>query len=157
MGRRRPAPVDDGTARPRLGAKAAGVAIIAAVVWFYLSPRRATNSALDACGPECDLQARATWADLNATARAELFIAGAAAGLLAQTLTYPLHVVRRRMQVGGGRGAVLPALWAIYASEGVVNGLFKGLTLTILKGPLQAAIGFTVNDYCRQALRRRGV
>ena len=39
------------------------------------------------------------------------------------------------------------------ATEGIVNGLFKGLTLTILKGPLQAAIGFTVNDRMKAALR----
>jgi len=88
-------------------------------------------------------------------------LAGGAAGLIAQSATYPLHVVRRRMQVDpGGSGkfkSTLAGLRWIYATEGIVNGLFKGLTLTILKGPLQAAIGFTVNDYCRQALRRRGV
>lgn len=32
------------------------------------------------------------------------FVAGGFAGLVAQTLTQPLHVVRRRMQVEVGRG-----------------------------------------------------
>ncbi len=36
------------------------------------------------------------------------FVAGGFAGLVAQTLTQPLHVVRRRMQVEVGRGR--PAL-----------------------------------------------
>ena len=79
-------------------------------------------------------------------------VAGAVAGLCAQTFTYPLHVVRRRMQVGAGGRAVLPALWAIYSSEGVVNGLFKGLTLQMFKGPVQSAVGFTANDYAKRLL-----
>ena len=37
-------------------------------------------------------------------------------------------------------------LVTIYRQEGVVNGLFKGVSLTWVKGPLAAAIGFTAND-----------
>ena len=74
--------------------------------------------------------------------------AGAAAGLIAQTVTYPLHIVRRRMQVHGRcqYPSVLQGLRKIYAKEGVYNGLFKGVTLTWVKGPLAAAVGFTAND-----------
>lgn len=93
--------------------------------------------------------------------------AGAAAGLFAQGCTYPLHIVRRRMQVhgvGGGRGAagaagavaaydgIVHGLRTIYANEGLLNGLFKGFTLTLLKGPLQSAIGFAVNDHLKGTL-----
>jgi solute carrier family 25 protein 42 len=65
------------------------------------------------------------------------------AGLVAQTATYPLHVVRRRMQVQGrdavgryeGEGFVGlgAAMRRIYLEEGVRNGLFKGVSVTWLK------------------------
>ena len=76
---------------------------------------------------------------------------GGVAGLTAQTLTYPLHVVRRRMQVqlphdpDRYRG-ILDGLRRIYIEEGFRAGLFKGLTLTWLKGPFSLAIAFTLND-----------
>jgi len=87
--------------------------------------------------------------------------AGAIAGMVAQVCTYPLNVVRRRMQVGGvlneanGEGvSVWRALVAIYRREGVSNGLFKGLRLSLCVVPLQTAVGFTVNDLVRQYLRQ---
>jgi solute carrier family 25, member 42 len=80
-------------------------------------------------------------------------LAGGFAGVLAQTMTYPLHIVRRRMQVhisAGGTEPLYSGMWAglrtIYTTEGVKNGLFKGVTLTWAKGPVAAAIGFTSND-----------
>lgn len=80
--------------------------------------------------------------------------AGAAAGFVAQTATYPLHVVRRRMQVHGAGiyAGVFEGLRDIHAKEGVVNGLFKGVGLTWLKGPIAAAIGFTANDVFKLAV-----
>jgi len=89
---------------------------------------------------------------------AQRLFAGGAAGAMAQTITYPLTVVRRRMQVGGGLGVgveyqgVGHALRSIYRIEGIANGLFKGLSLALLKGPLQSAIGFAVNDYAKKVL-----
>ena len=70
---------------------------------------------------------------------------GAVSGMFAQTSTYPLHVVRRRMQVrpnqqSGGYRSTWHGLRKIYFREGVVGGLYKGLTLTMLKGPLQSAV-----------------
>ena len=76
-------------------------------------------------------------------------LAGGASGFLAQTATYPLHVVRRRMQVYGGEaypGGLLAGLRTIYETEGIRKGLFKGVGLTWIKGPVAAAVGFTAND-----------
>lgn len=74
--------------------------------------------------------------------------AGGVSGFIAQTVTYPLHIVRRRMQVRGSGAypSVSAGLAQIYRTEGVWNGLFKGVGLTWVKGPLAAAIGFTAND-----------
>jgi len=83
-------------------------------------------------------------------------LAGGTAGLVAQTSTYPLHVVRRRMQAGKSEyRSTWHGLRSIYHTEGVVRGLYKGLTLTFIKGPLQSAIGFTTNDWVKGALRAR--
>ena len=76
-------------------------------------------------------------------------LAGGASGFLAQTATYPLHVVRRRMQVYGADkypGGLLAGLRTIYEQEGIRKGLFKGVGLTWIKGPVAAAVGFTAND-----------
>jgi solute carrier family 25 protein 42 len=80
--------------------------------------------------------------------------AGAVAGLIAQTATYPLHIVRRRMQVHGAGAypSVVEGLKEIYVREGVANGLFKGVGLTWVKGPVAAAIGFTANDVLKLAV-----
>lgn len=85
---------------------------------------------------------------------AQKLVAGGVAGAFAQTATYPLHVVRRRMQVRpGAYGSIRGALSTIYTVEGVAGGLYKGLSLTLLKGPIQSALGFTVNDQAKKKLR----
>ena len=91
---------------------------------------------------------------------------GAISGLFAQTLTYPLEVTRRRMQTMGikdGAGAVgslglghaalhQPAqptmMWTIrdVLQEQGVRGLFKGVTLNWMKGPVAFSISFTTFD-----------
>ena len=102
---------------------------------------------------------------------------GGIAGLVAQTSTYPLHVVRRRMQVGVtsmlnsnmltaakgtgevptakavvvksfGEMGVMEALTEVASREGI-RGLFKGVMLTWIKGPVAVALSFTLNDSLR--------
>ena len=93
---------------------------------------------------------------------------GGIAGLLGQTATYPLDVVRRRMQVEGLKlrepaGAVshfpeerLPkstpaALMAIARREGW-RVLYSGLSINYMKVVPSTAIGFTLYDYLKSGL-----
>ena len=65
-------------------------------------------------------------------------VAGGLAGLFAQTSTYPLHVVRRRMQAGrAGYTSTWQGLQQIYAMEGVVGGL---CTCARIAAPLSHAV-----------------
>jgi solute carrier family 25 protein 16 len=64
-------------------------------------------------------------------------VAGGVAGLLAQTSSYPLEVVRRRMQVGGAVGnREMKGFWqtvrTIYSSGGV-RGFYVGLSIGYVK------------------------
>ncbi|XP_063693967.1 mitochondrial coenzyme A transporter SLC25A42-like isoform X2 [Bolinopsis microptera] len=79
---------------------------------------------------------------------------GGFAGLCGQSISYPLDVTRRRMQTGGIKGDHLErystmrgTLSHIYQNEGIKRGLYKGLSLNFLKGPLASSISFTVFDY----------
>lgn len=90
----------------------------------------------------------------------ERLAAGAVAGLLGQTASYPLDIVRRRMQtaVQLGKGNKYCSVWGtlttVYRQEGVYRGLYKGLSMNLIKGPLAVSIAYTVNDYVRIALQR---
>lgn len=81
-------------------------------------------------------------------------IAGGFSGLVAQSFTYPLDIVRRRMQVHPGRYRGLThALREIYKHEGIRNGLYKGLAMNWIKGPIAVASSFTVNDIVKSRIR----
>ena len=83
----------------------------------------------------------------RATPVADLGI-GALAGALAQTVSYPFEVVRRRMQVGGltqpGRwlrwGETVRGIWA----RGGPQGFFVGLSIGYLKIVPMNAVSFAV-------------
>ena len=77
---------------------------------------------------------------------------GGMAGLMAQSITYPLDVVRRRVQVLGQTGlSTRQALLEIARKEGI-RGLYKGLTVNWVKGPLSVAVSFAVNDYIKSQI-----
>lgn len=85
---------------------------------------------------------------------------GAVAGLLGQSTSYPLDIVRRRMQTSGVTGmshiytSIGATLVYIYRTEGVWRGLFKGLSMNWIKGPIAVGISFTTFEFCQRHLRQ---
>nr|XP_019936163.1 PREDICTED: mitochondrial coenzyme A transporter SLC25A42-like [Paralichthys olivaceus] len=81
---------------------------------------------------------------------------GACAGLIGQSASYPLDVVRRRMQTAGVTGSsystILGTMRAIITQEGVIHGLYKGLSMNWLKGPIAVGISFTTFDITHSLL-----
>lgn len=81
---------------------------------------------------------------------------GAISGALAQTVSYPFEVVRRRMQVGG---LTRPDRWltwretvrTIYATHGW-RGFFVGLSIGYIKIVPMTAVSFTVWQWGKRAL-----
>lgn len=89
-----------------------------------------------------------------------LLMFGAIAGVTGQTSSYPLDIVRRRMQTMGlkqnGSDHYL-TIWSflkkIYREEGIKNGYFKGLSMNWIKGPIAVGISFSTYDHVKELLR----
>lgn len=81
---------------------------------------------------------------------------GACAGLIGQSASYPLDVVRRRMQTAGVIGSsyttILGTMREIVKQEGVRCGLYKGLSMNWVKGPIAVGISFTTFDVTHNLL-----
>ncbi|EGG21147.1 mitochondrial substrate carrier family protein [Cavenderia fasciculata] len=95
------------------------------------------------------------------TATYKLF-AGGAAGGVAQTVSYPLDVVRRRMQTHGyGDGKVeidlkrgsLMSVYRIFRNEGIMS-LYRGLSINYIKVIPTSAIAFYTYEFCTQLFNR---
>ncbi|KAG0291827.1 hypothetical protein BGZ97_005776 [Linnemannia gamsii] len=81
---------------------------------------------------------------------------GGIAGAVSQTVSYPLEVVRRKMQVAGALDPkVFVGMWEtakrLYIAKGV-RGFFVGLTIGYLKVTPLVAISFTVYERMKTAL-----
>lgn len=84
------------------------------------------------------------------------FLCGYIAGLVAESVVYPLDTVRRRQQALGAshaisRMGVIMAMMRIAQSEGTF-GLFKGISLNLIKNPAATAVSFAVNDAVKDVL-----
>uniref|UniRef100_A0A8C1XI37 Solute carrier family 25 member 42 n=1 Tax=Cyprinus carpio TaxID=7962 RepID=A0A8C1XI37_CYPCA len=83
---------------------------------------------------------------------------GACAGLIGQSASYPLDVVRRRMQTAGVTGhtygSISGTMRDIVREEGVIRGLYKGLSMNWVKGPIAVGISFMTFDLMQILLRK---
>lgn len=117
-------------------------------------------------------------------------IYGGISGFMGQASTYPLDIVRRRMQTEGyapmhahlepaaaatatpppppgafhrallrlrwKEGGAVDTLTRVYGTEGIRGGLFKGLSLNAVKGPIAVGVSFTTYDLLKKAFGLEG-
>ncbi|GCC35231.1 mitochondrial coenzyme A transporter SLC25A42 [Chiloscyllium punctatum] len=88
----------------------------------------------------------------------ERLLFGACAGLIGQSASYPLDVVRRRMQTAGVQcrkyTSILETMRQIIVEEGGIGGLYKGLSMNWIKGPIAVGTSFTTFDLMQILLRK---
>ena len=75
---------------------------------------------------------------------------GALAGLIGQTTSYPLDVVRRRMQTEGVVNnvkyqSIVGTMSYVFRTEGI-RGMYKGVSMNWIKGPISVTVSFNVYD-----------
>lgn len=87
----------------------------------------------------------------------ERMIFGAVAGMLGQSASYPLDIVRRRMQTatitGSAYNTIRSTINTVVKDEGFIRGLYKGLSLNWIKGPIAVGISFTTFDITQNFLQ----
>ncbi|XP_020282483.1 mitochondrial coenzyme A transporter SLC25A42 [Pseudomyrmex gracilis] len=84
-------------------------------------------------------------------------ICGGIAGMVGQTSSYPLDIVRRRMQTSAVKGqhyhTITSTVKKIYTEEGIM-AFYKGLSMNWVKGPIAVGISFATHDAIRDTLRK---
>ncbi|XP_071438911.1 solute carrier family 25 member 16-like [Hetaerina americana] len=87
-------------------------------------------------------------------------LCGGLAGAVAQSVSYPLDVTRRRMQLAlmpkteaqrFGTG-MLQTLMLIYKEDGVVKGLYRGMSINYLRAIPMTAVSFSTYEIMGQLL-----
>lgn len=71
---------------------------------------------------------------------------GALAGLLGQSASYPLDVVRRRMQTSPTKLRMTETALKVMSDPNPIRSMYKGLSLNWVKGPISVGISFTTFD-----------
>lgn len=88
----------------------------------------------------------------------ERLVFGACAGLIGQSASYPLDVVRRRMQTAGVKshmyGGIVETMKHIVKEGGLIGGLYKGLSMNWIKGPIAVGTSFTTFDLMQILLHK---
>lgn len=87
----------------------------------------------------------------------ERMLFGACSGLIGQSASYPFDIVRRRMQTGSNLpsySGIFQIMSAVVREEGIIGGLYKGLSMNWIKGPIAVSISFTTFDTLLRFLRR---
>lgn len=90
----------------------------------------------------------------------ERWYCGAVAGICGQCSSYPLDIVRRRMQTAGVTGhskdytTIYKTAKTVYLEEGLKGGLYKGLSMNWIKGPISAGISFMTFETVKLWLRK---
>uniref|UniRef100_A0A336LU13 CSON004736 protein n=1 Tax=Culicoides sonorensis TaxID=179676 RepID=A0A336LU13_CULSO len=87
-------------------------------------------------------------------------LCGGLAGAVAQSFSYPLDVTRRRMQLAMmnpetakfGMG-MFQTLSLIYKENGVVRGLYRGMSINYLRAIPMVAVSFSTYELLKQALK----
>lgn len=87
-------------------------------------------------------------------------LCGGFAGAVAQSISYPLDVTRRRMQLAMmnpetakfGRMGMISTLKIIYNENGVVKGLYRGMSINYLRAIPMVAVSFSTYELLKQAL-----
>lgn len=85
-------------------------------------------------------------------------LCGGVAGAIAQTISYPLDVARRRMQLGSVLQdsekctTIKRTLTYVYNTYGIKRGLYRGLSLNYIRCVPSQAIAFTTYEFMKQVL-----
>lgn len=90
----------------------------------------------------------------------EIVVLGSLSSVFAQTVTYPLNLVRTRLQTQGVNGRPSPYTGAIHCITTVIrvngiSGLFHGLSANYLKSVPASAITFVVVDRVQEFLQKQ--
>ncbi|XP_050514490.1 solute carrier family 25 member 16-like [Diabrotica virgifera virgifera] len=86
-------------------------------------------------------------------------LSGGLAGAVAQSVSYPLDVTRRRMQLAMMNPethhyghSMFTTLYKIYTEHGVIKGLYRGMSINYMRAIPMVAVSFSTYELCKQLL-----
>lgn len=86
-------------------------------------------------------------------------ICGGLAGAVAQSVSYPLDVTRRRMQLAMMNpsthhfaNGMFSTLYRIYTDNGIVKGLYRGMSINYMRAIPMVAVSFSTYEVSKQIL-----